>query len=162
MHQVVMPAASRLAFTAAAPVADPLMRPLGPRSAPWLGCAVLPEATLDYRAVRCPVRIAQGTHDLLSLSQSAPLDRSPDVRTSLLALMPTTARCGTATGAPTAARIRVRPTPCPRGVSASPGGGAPGTCRGCATGPRRRIRLWRCCSRRVGRRGCRERLPAWA
>jgi pimeloyl-ACP methyl ester carboxylesterase len=36
-----------------------------------LGCAVLPEATLDYRAVRCPVRIAQGTHDLLSLSQAA-------------------------------------------------------------------------------------------
>jgi pimeloyl-ACP methyl ester carboxylesterase len=36
-----------------------------------LSCAVLPEATLDYRAVRCPVRIAQGSHDLLCLSQAA-------------------------------------------------------------------------------------------
>src|SRR3954449_10153732 len=36
-----------------------------------LSCAVLPEATVDYRAVRCPVRIVQGTHDLLSLSQAA-------------------------------------------------------------------------------------------
>jgi pimeloyl-ACP methyl ester carboxylesterase len=36
-----------------------------------LGCAILPEATLNYRAVRCPVRIAQGTHDLVSLSQAA-------------------------------------------------------------------------------------------
>jgi len=36
-----------------------------------LGCAVLLEATLNYRAVRCPVRIAQGTHDLLALSQAA-------------------------------------------------------------------------------------------
>jgi pimeloyl-ACP methyl ester carboxylesterase len=33
--------------------------------------AILPEATVDYRAVRCPVRIAQGTHDLLCLSQAA-------------------------------------------------------------------------------------------
>ena len=32
--------------------------------------AVLPEATLDYRAVDCPVFIAQGTHDVLSASQS--------------------------------------------------------------------------------------------
>src|SRR3954469_23101955 len=38
-----------------------------------LSCAVLPEATVDYRAVRCPVRIVQGTHDLLSLSQAARL-----------------------------------------------------------------------------------------
>jgi pimeloyl-ACP methyl ester carboxylesterase len=36
-----------------------------------LCCAVLPEATFDYRTVRCPVRIAQGTHDLLALSQAA-------------------------------------------------------------------------------------------
>ena len=33
--------------------------------------AVLPEATLDYGTVECPVVIAQGTHDLLSASQSA-------------------------------------------------------------------------------------------
>jgi pimeloyl-ACP methyl ester carboxylesterase len=33
--------------------------------------AVLPEATLDYRMVDCPVLIAQGTHDVLSGSQSA-------------------------------------------------------------------------------------------
>jgi pimeloyl-ACP methyl ester carboxylesterase len=33
--------------------------------------AVLPEATLDYRMVDCPVVIAQGTHDVLSASQSA-------------------------------------------------------------------------------------------
>ena len=33
--------------------------------------AVLPEATLDYRMVDCPVVIAQGTHDLLAASQSA-------------------------------------------------------------------------------------------
>ncbi|MFD2091173.1 alpha/beta fold hydrolase [Blastococcus deserti] len=33
--------------------------------------AVLPEATVDYRTVRCPVLIAQGTHDVLSLSQAA-------------------------------------------------------------------------------------------
>ena len=32
--------------------------------------AVLPEATLDYRTVDCPVLIAQGTHDVLSASQS--------------------------------------------------------------------------------------------
>jgi pimeloyl-ACP methyl ester carboxylesterase len=38
-----------------------------------LRCAVLPEATVDYRAVRCPVRIAQGSHDLLSLGQAARL-----------------------------------------------------------------------------------------
>jgi pimeloyl-ACP methyl ester carboxylesterase len=36
-----------------------------------LSCAILPEATVDYRAVRCPVRIAQGTHDMLCLSQAA-------------------------------------------------------------------------------------------
>ncbi len=33
--------------------------------------AVLPEATLDYRMVDCPVVIAQGTHDVLAASQSA-------------------------------------------------------------------------------------------
>jgi pimeloyl-ACP methyl ester carboxylesterase len=33
--------------------------------------AVLPEATLDYGTVDCPVLIAQGTHDVLSGSQSA-------------------------------------------------------------------------------------------
>lgn len=33
--------------------------------------AIMPEATLDYRAVSCPVRIAQGTHDVLTLSQAA-------------------------------------------------------------------------------------------
>jgi pimeloyl-ACP methyl ester carboxylesterase len=33
--------------------------------------AVLPEATIDYRAVDCPVLIAQGTHDVLTLSQAA-------------------------------------------------------------------------------------------
>jgi pimeloyl-ACP methyl ester carboxylesterase len=32
--------------------------------------AVLPEATLDYRTVECPVLIGQGTHDLLAASQS--------------------------------------------------------------------------------------------
>jgi pimeloyl-ACP methyl ester carboxylesterase len=31
---------------------------------------VLPECQLDYSTVRCPVRIAQGTHDVLSLSQA--------------------------------------------------------------------------------------------
>jgi pimeloyl-ACP methyl ester carboxylesterase len=102
MYQGAMLAASRLAFSAAAPAADTLMRPVVPRAAAlavlrarawrtppdeaaalvrgfagaadfWrlLGCAVLSEATLDYRAVRCPIRIAQGTHDLLSLSQAA-------------------------------------------------------------------------------------------
>ena len=102
IYQAAMLTASRLAFRAVAPVADPLMRPLVLRAAAlavlrarawrtapdeavalvrgfagaedfWrlLGCAVLPEATLDYRAVRCPVRIAQGTHDLLSLSHAA-------------------------------------------------------------------------------------------
>jgi pimeloyl-ACP methyl ester carboxylesterase len=102
LYQVAMLTASRLAFAAVAPAADPLMRPVIPRAAAhavlrarawrtapdeaaalvrgfagaedfWrlLGCAVLPEATIDYRAVRCPVRIAQGTHDLLALSQAA-------------------------------------------------------------------------------------------
>lgn len=33
--------------------------------------AVLPEATLDYRRVDCPVVIAQGTHDVIAASQSA-------------------------------------------------------------------------------------------
>lgn len=33
--------------------------------------AVLPEATWNYRMVDCPVVIAQGTHDVLSTSQSA-------------------------------------------------------------------------------------------
>jgi pimeloyl-ACP methyl ester carboxylesterase len=33
--------------------------------------AVLPEATLDYRMVDCPVVIAQGSHDVLAVSQSA-------------------------------------------------------------------------------------------
>jgi pimeloyl-ACP methyl ester carboxylesterase len=33
--------------------------------------AILPEATIDYRTVSCPVLIAQGTHDLLALSQPA-------------------------------------------------------------------------------------------
>jgi pimeloyl-ACP methyl ester carboxylesterase len=32
--------------------------------------AVLPEATTDYRAVDCPVVVAQGTHDVLTLSQA--------------------------------------------------------------------------------------------
>jgi pimeloyl-ACP methyl ester carboxylesterase len=32
--------------------------------------AILPEATLDYRTVDCPVVIAQGTHDVLAASQS--------------------------------------------------------------------------------------------
>ena len=31
--------------------------------------AVLAEATVDYAAVRCPVTLVQGTHDVLSLSQ---------------------------------------------------------------------------------------------
>jgi hypothetical protein len=94
--------ASRLAFSAVAPVADTLTRPVVPRATAlavlrarawrtppdeaaalvrafagaadfWrlLGCAILPETTSDYRAVRCPVRIAQGTHDLVCLSQAA-------------------------------------------------------------------------------------------
>ncbi|WP_448612572.1 alpha/beta fold hydrolase [Modestobacter sp. URMC 112] len=33
--------------------------------------AVLPEATVDYRSVDCPVLVAQGTHDVLALSQAA-------------------------------------------------------------------------------------------
>lgn len=33
--------------------------------------AILPEATVDYRRVACPVLVAQGTHDVLSLSQPA-------------------------------------------------------------------------------------------
>jgi pimeloyl-ACP methyl ester carboxylesterase len=33
--------------------------------------AILPEATLDYRAIDCPVVVAQGTHDVLTLSQAA-------------------------------------------------------------------------------------------
>jgi len=33
--------------------------------------AVLPEATIDYRAIDCPVLVAQGTHDVLTLSQAA-------------------------------------------------------------------------------------------
>ncbi|MBB3083948.1 alpha/beta fold hydrolase [Geodermatophilus sabuli] len=33
--------------------------------------AVVPEATIDYRAVGCPVLIAQGSHDVLTLSQAA-------------------------------------------------------------------------------------------
>ncbi len=32
--------------------------------------AVLPEATIDYRAIDCPVVVAQGTHDVLTLSQA--------------------------------------------------------------------------------------------
>ena len=32
--------------------------------------AALPEATLDYRMVECPVVIAQGTHDVIAASQS--------------------------------------------------------------------------------------------
>jgi pimeloyl-ACP methyl ester carboxylesterase len=32
--------------------------------------AVVPEATLDYGAVGCPVLIAQGSHDVLTLSQA--------------------------------------------------------------------------------------------
>ena len=35
-----------------------------------LRCAVLPEHRRDYGAVRCPVVVAQGTHDLVSLSQA--------------------------------------------------------------------------------------------
>jgi pimeloyl-ACP methyl ester carboxylesterase len=34
-----------------------------------LASAVLPEATVDYRAVQCPVRLVQGTHDVLALTQ---------------------------------------------------------------------------------------------
>jgi pimeloyl-ACP methyl ester carboxylesterase len=34
-----------------------------------LGWAVLPEAGGDYRTVRCPVRLVQGTHDVVSLTQ---------------------------------------------------------------------------------------------
>jgi pimeloyl-ACP methyl ester carboxylesterase len=33
--------------------------------------AVLPEVTLDYHEVGCPVLIAQGTHDIVTLSQAA-------------------------------------------------------------------------------------------
>jgi pimeloyl-ACP methyl ester carboxylesterase len=33
--------------------------------------AILPEATIDYRRVGCPVRIAQGTQDVLAFSQAA-------------------------------------------------------------------------------------------
>ena len=33
--------------------------------------AVLPEATIDYHAIDCPVLVAQGTHDVLTLSQAA-------------------------------------------------------------------------------------------
>ena len=36
-----------------------------------LSTAVVPEAAVDYRAVRCPVVIAQGSLDVLSLSQAA-------------------------------------------------------------------------------------------
>jgi pimeloyl-ACP methyl ester carboxylesterase len=36
-----------------------------------VGHAVLPEVTVDYSAVGCPVLIAQGTHDVLTLSQAA-------------------------------------------------------------------------------------------
>lgn len=34
-----------------------------------LGFAVVPDITMDYRAVRCPVVLAQGTHDVISLGQ---------------------------------------------------------------------------------------------
>ena len=33
--------------------------------------AVLPEATINYLAIDCPVLVAQGTHDVLTLSQAA-------------------------------------------------------------------------------------------
>jgi len=33
--------------------------------------AILPEFTVDYRAIDCPVVIAQGTHDAITLSQAA-------------------------------------------------------------------------------------------
>ncbi len=33
--------------------------------------AVLPESTIDYRAIDCPIVVAQGTHDVLTLSQAA-------------------------------------------------------------------------------------------
>lgn len=33
--------------------------------------AIVPEATIDYRSIGCPVRIAQGSHDVLALSQAA-------------------------------------------------------------------------------------------
>ncbi|MFW3170988.1 alpha/beta fold hydrolase [Geodermatophilus sp. CPCC 206100] len=36
-----------------------------------LRSAVLPEVTVDYGSVTCPVRIAQGTSDVLVLSQAA-------------------------------------------------------------------------------------------
>ena len=50
-----------------------LVREFASAPAFWrmLRYAVLPEATLDYRMVDCPVIIAQGTHDVLSASQSA-------------------------------------------------------------------------------------------
>ncbi len=35
--------------------------------------AIVPEATIDYRGIGCPVRIAQGSHDVLALSQAARL-----------------------------------------------------------------------------------------
>ncbi len=38
-----------------------------------LGFATVPEATLDYRSVGCPVVLVQGTHDVLSLGQVARL-----------------------------------------------------------------------------------------
>lgn len=34
-----------------------------------LGFAMAPEATIDYRSVTCPVVLAQGTHDVISLGQ---------------------------------------------------------------------------------------------
>jgi pimeloyl-ACP methyl ester carboxylesterase len=33
--------------------------------------AIVPEATIDYRSINCPVRIAQGSHDVVALSQAA-------------------------------------------------------------------------------------------
>jgi pimeloyl-ACP methyl ester carboxylesterase len=38
---------------------------------PLLRHAILPEFTVDYRAIDCPVVIAQGTHDAITLSQAA-------------------------------------------------------------------------------------------
>ncbi|SDQ18193.1 alpha/beta fold hydrolase [Quadrisphaera sp. DSM 44207] len=49
-----------------------LVRAMGRGDDFWrqLRWAILPEGQLDYRAVRCPVRIAQGSADVLSLGQA--------------------------------------------------------------------------------------------
>ena len=49
-----------------------LVRAIGRSPGFWsaLRWSVLPEATVDYRSVRCPVHIAQGTHDVLAQGQA--------------------------------------------------------------------------------------------